>query len=378
MGSNLRAKGGDGYTPIGPELVDARAIDPRELTLRTWVNGELVQETETADDLIFGFDVLVADLSRLMTLEPGDVILTGTPAGATVVAPGDVVEVEVSGNGQSSGKLRNEVVQARHDLAPIGAMPRVDEDTRAFALGIPPGGSEDLADVVEKLRTVATATLTVQLRKRGLDNVVLEGLRPTRPDLRLAGRARTVRYLPLREDLAAERTTGMNAQKRAVEAIRPGDVLIIDARGEPGAGTMGDILALRVQQRGGAGIVTDGGLRDSEPIAALELPVYHASVHPAVLGRRHVPWESGTPIACAGVLVEPGDVLVGDPDGVVVVPAALAREVAADAVEQERQERFIAERVAEGEAIDGLFPLGPDWLPAYQEWCAEQEASARG
>ena len=378
LGSNLRAKGGDGYTPIGPAVIDARTIDPRALTLRAWVNGELLQEAETGDDLIFGFDVLVADLSRLATLEAGDVILTGTPAGATVVQPGDVVEVEVSGAGQTSGRLRNEVVEAGRELAPIGAMPRVDEETRAFALGIGPAQEDDLADVLETLRTVATATLTVQLRKRGLDHVVLEGLRPTRPDLRLAGRARTLRYLPLREDLAAERSTGMNAQKLAVEDIRAGEVLVIDARAERGAGTMGDILALRVQQRGGAGIVTDGPLRDSEPIAGLDLPVYHASVHPAVLGRRHVPWESGTPIACAGVLVEPGDVLVGDADGVVVVPSRLAREVAADAVEQERQELFIAERVAEGEAIEGLFPLGPDWLPAYQEWCAAQEAGARG
>jgi regulator of RNase E activity RraA len=232
--------------------------------------------------------------------------------------------------------------------------------------------------VLDTLRTVATATLTVQLRERGLDNVVLQGLRPTRPDLKLVGRARTLRYLPLREDVAPDRLTGMNAQKAAVEQLKPGEVLVIDARGEQGAGTMGDILTLRVLQRGGAGVVTDGPLRDSEAITALDLAVYHSSVHPAVLGRKHVPWESGTPIACAGVLVQPGDLLVGDADGVVVVPVAVAREVAAEAVEQERQERFIAERVAEGEAIDGLFPLGPDWLPAYQEWCEKQEAGARG
>src|SRR5581483_12329744 len=130
-----------------------------------------------------------------------------------------------------------------------------------------------------------------------------------------------------------------------------------------------------VQARGGAGIVTDGALRDSAAIAALDLPVYHAAVHPAVLGRRHVPWEAGVAVSCAGVLVQPGDLIVGDADGVVVCPPELAHEVAAAAAEQERQERFIAERVAAGEPIEGLYPLGPAWRPAYEERCARQDAS---
>jgi regulator of RNase E activity RraA/2-keto-4-pentenoate hydratase/2-oxohepta-3-ene-1,7-dioic acid hydratase in catechol pathway len=367
LGSNLRSKGADGFTPIGPELLEATALDPGELRLRTWVNGVQAQDAELATDLIFGFDVLVADLSRLLTLEPGDVILTGTPAGSTVARPGDLVEVEVSTGEASSGRLQSPIVEAEGELAAIGAMPRVDDAARALALGsaAPP---DVTPETLELLRTVATATLSSQLRKRGLDNVALEGLRPTHPELRLVGRARTLRYLPLREDLLARRGGGMNAQKQAVEEIAPGEVLVIDARGEHDAGTIGDILALRAQRRGAAGIVTDGALRDSAEIAALDLPTYYAATHPAVLGRKHVPWESGTAISCAGVLVQPGDVLVGDQDGVVVVPPELAAEVAADAVEQERQERFIAERVAEGESIDGLFPLGDAWLAAYEEW----------
>jgi 5-oxopent-3-ene-1,2,5-tricarboxylate decarboxylase / 2-hydroxyhepta-2,4-diene-1,7-dioate isomerase len=376
VGSNLKSKGADGYTPVGPNLIDAREIDRHELRLQAWLNGVEIQNALVADDLIFGFDFLVADLSQFVTLEEGDLILTGTPAGATVVQPGDLVEIEVSAGQTTTGRLRSPIVEAENELLPIGATPRVDDATRAFALGIPPGspGGHIDPDVLEELRNVATATLSAQLRRRGLDNVSMEGLRSTHPELKMVGRARTLRYLPFREDLFAERGEGMNAQKQAVEEIQPGEVLVIDARGEEGAGTIGDILAHRVVVRGGAGIVTDGALRDSAVISELDLPAYFAATHPAVLGHRHVPWETGTAIACAGVLVQPGDIVVGDADGVVVVPPGIAGEVAADAVEQERQERFVQERVAEGESVDGLFPLGPAWRSAYDRWCAEQEA----
>ncbi len=221
---------------------------------------------------------------------------------------------------------------------------------------------------------MSTATLAAQLRKRGLNGLTLDGLRSTRPDLRMAGFARTVRYLPLREDLSAAHGGGMNAQKRAIEQIRPGEVLVIEARGEQSAGTVGDILALRTQVRGAAGIVTDGAIRDSAALAGLEIPTYHAAVHPAVLGRRHVPWETDVTVACAGVTIQPGDILVGDADGVVVLPPPIAAEVLADAREQERQEQFIAAQVAAGEPIDGLFPLTDRWRPAYEAWLMQHES----
>jgi regulator of RNase E activity RraA len=186
----------------------------------------------------------------------------------------------------------------------------------------------------------------------------------------MIGYARTLRYLPLREDLFAERGGGMNAQKRAVEEIQPGEVLVIEARQEHTAGTVGDILALRADARGATGIVTDGAIRDSVRIAELDIPVYHAAVHPAVLGRRHVPWETGTTVACAGVTIQPGDLLVGDADGVIVIPPGLAAAVLADAQDQELQEEFIAERVAAGEGLDGLYPLGDRWRTAYDAWLA--------
>ncbi|MFD3925772.1 fumarylacetoacetate hydrolase family protein [Streptomyces sp. NPDC058614] len=377
-GSNLRSKGADGFTPIGPRLLDARHLDPSALQLRTWVNGELVQD-DTTDTLLFPFGQLVADLSRLVTLEPGDVILTGTPAGASVVSPGDVVEVEVSGAGQSSGRLRNPV-EAGAPLAPYGAMPKADPAEREAAYGSSytpePVLDKQLAD---GLRSVAVATLSSQLRaKHGLPHMSIDGVRPTRPGETMVGVAHTLRYLPLREDLFKKYGAGMNAQKRAIEELRPGHVLVMDARRDTSAGTLGDILALRALKRGAAGVVTDGGLRDSAAVAALDLPVYHGGAHPSVLGRRHVPWDSGVPVACGGALVQPGDLLVGDADGVVVVPPELAAQLVADSREQELQERFITEQVAAGQSIDGLYPLGPNWREPYTSWRQEQQQQQGG
>ena len=371
-GANVRSKGVDGFTPLGPRLIDARAVDLATVRLRTWVNGELAQDAWPARDMLFGFGDIVSDLSRLTTLEPGDVILTGTPAGSTVVNPGDVVEVEVTAaeqalERQSSGMLRSPIVEADYRLDPPGAMPRANDALRAAAYGSRGAALERARDLLAGLREVSTATLASQLRKRGLNGLTLDGLRSTRPDLRMAGYARTVRYLPLREDLSVM-SAGMNAQKRAIEEIRPGEVLVIEARGDPTAGTIGDILGLRAQVRGAAGIVTDGAIRDSAALARLEIPAYHTAVHPAVLGRRHVPWESDVAVACAGVTIRPGDILVGDADGVVVLPPAIAAEVLADAREQERQEAFITARVARGEPIDGLYPLSDRTRPAYEAW----------
>ncbi|MDX2931359.1 fumarylacetoacetate hydrolase family protein [Streptomyces ipomoeae] len=367
-GSNLRSKGADGFTPIGPRLLDARRLDPAALRLRTWVNGEPVQD-DTTDTLLFPFGELVADLSRLMTLEPGDVILTGTPAGASVVSPGDVVEVEVTGGELSTGRLRNPIADGPA-LEAYGAMPKADPAEREAAYGSAylrePLLSEDLAT---GLRSVAVATLSAQLRGRGLPHMSLDGVHPVTPGTRMVGVAHTLRYLPLREDLFKRYGTGMNAQKRAIEELRPGHVLVMDARRDPSAGTLGDILALRAHKRGAAGVVTDGAVRDSAAVADLGLPVYAAGAHPSVLGRRHVPWDTGVPIACGGALVQPGDLIVGDDDGVVVVPPDLAEELIADSREQERQERFITEQVMAGESVDGLYPLGPAWRDAYENWC---------
>jgi regulator of RNase E activity RraA len=374
-GGNVRSKGVDGLTPLGPRLLDARDVDPARLRLRTWKNGEVAQDARLGEDLLFGLDDIVADLTRLMTLEPGDVILTGTPAGSTVVEPGDVVEVEVTVGEATTGRLRSPIVEAQYRLPSFGAMPRMTDEARDAAFGVngrPGAGAQDPpAALLTGFDRVSTATLASQLRKRGLNGLTMDGLRSTKPGQRMAGFARTLRYLPLREDLFARYGGGMNAQKQAIEQIRPGEVLVIDARQEPAAGTIGDILALRAQARGAAGIVTDGAIRDAARLAELDIPAYHAAVHPAVLGRRHVPWEWGVTVACAGVTVQPGDLVIGDGDGVVVLPPGLAPEILADAREQERQEEFIAAQVAAGAELDGLYPLGERWRSAYEAWLRE-------
>jgi regulator of RNase E activity RraA len=395
-GSNVRSKGIDGFTPLGPGMLDAQAVDPERIRLRTWVNGELAQEGVSGEDLLFSFADIVADISRLTTLEPGDVILTGTPTGSTVVRPGDLVEVEVTaaplgaapGAGQdgagwlSTGRLRSRVEDADYVLAPPGAMPNADDAQREAAYGASgaPGPADSPADLLRAVAKVSTATLASQLRRRGFNSVTMDRLHTTKPGAKMAGFARTLRFVPFREDLFAQYGGtlpggGLNAQKRAVEQVRPGEILVIEARGDPTAGTVGDILGLRAQVRGAAGIVTDGAIRDSQPLQAMDLPVYYGATHPAVLGRRHVPWEVNATIACAGVTVVPGDIVVGDGDGVIVIPAHLAMEVAQDAAEQERQEEFAAAMVARGESVDGLYPLGKKWQAAYESWLAEREKS---
>lgn len=374
-GSNVRSKGGDGYTPIGPQLLEARRLDPATLRLRTWVNGSLAQDDSTAG-LIFPLVQMVADLSQHFTLEVGDVILTGTPAGSSVVVPGDVVEVEVSSGAASSGRLVTTVVQGSDDFDPaVGSMPSTDDTQRTEAwgsreaAGLPAEPSPATAaaslrlspDLRAKLERCPVAGLSAQLRKRGLNNVTIDGVRPLHPAVKLVGTAKTLRFVPNREDLLASHGGGYNAQKRAFDAVSEGEVIVIEARGESGSGTLGDILAIRANAAGAAGIVTDGGVRDRDAVAAVGIPVYSSGAHPAVLGRRHVPWDVDLTIACGGTTVQPGDVIVGDADGVIVIPPALVAEVVDDALAQEDEDAWIAARVAEGHPVDGLFPMNAEW-----------------
>lgn len=372
-GSNLRSKGGDGFTPIGPTLLDAASLDPQALRVRTWVNGTLVQEDTTAG-LLFPLTQMVADLSQHMTLEVGDVILTGTPAGSSVLAPGDVVEVEVDAptapGHPSTGRLVTTVTQGDVPFDPaLGSLPAVDDRQRAEAWGSrEAAGLEEPGlppDLRAKLERVPTAGLSAQLRKRGLNTTTIDGVAPLRSGVKLVGTARTLRFVPNREDLFAAHGGGYNAQKRAFDAVEHGEVIVIEARGEGGSGTLGDILALRARARGAAGIVTDGGVRDAAAVAEI-LPVFAVGHHPAVLGRKHVPWDVDVTIACGGTTVQPGDVIVGDDDGVVVIPRGLAEEVADAALAQEQEDAWIAARVAEGHPVDGLFPMNAHWLARYE------------
>lgn len=217
-----------------------------------------------------------------------------------------------------------------------------------------------------RLERVPVAALSTELRRRGLPSTIIDGVRALAPGSRLVGTARTLRFIPLREDLFASHGAGHNAQKRVFDTVEPGEVIVIEARGEHGAGTLGDVLALRARVRGAAGILTDGAVRDAEVVAGLGLPVFAAGAHPSVLGRRHVPWESDVTVACGGAAVQPGDVIVGDGDGVVVIPAGIAEEVASAAADQEEQDAWVAARVAEGHPIDGLFPMNAGWRQRFE------------
>jgi regulator of RNase E activity RraA len=223
------------------------------------------------------------------------------------------------------------------------------------------------------LTTVSAATLTHQLQRRGIRSTFLSGLRPIKDGQRMVGYAHTLRYVPLREDLQGRFSAGQNAQRRAVESLAPDEVLVIEARGEADAGTIGDIYVLRALRRGAAGVVTDGALRDTPAIRALDIPVYHRASHAATFGRVHMPLDHQVPIACAGVTVLPGDIVVGDGEGAVVIPAALVEEVARDAVQQELEEEWAIERVSAGESTTGVFPIAKDRRAEFDAWLADRK-----
>lgn len=229
------------------------------------------------------------------------------------------------------------------------------------------------AEAREKLQTVSTATLTTQLFKRGFRNTFMAGLYPLRPDLRMVGYAFTVRYIPTREDLVDELYDNtQNVQRLAVEAVEKDDVLVVDARGEIGAASFGHILGTRITARGAAGFVTDGALRDTPGFKKLELPSYIRAPHASTSFLVHHPVEMQVPVGCAGVAVVPGDIIVGDGEGVVVIPAHVAEEVAHGGYEQERKEEFFQEKVAGGESILGVYPPNEETLAEFETWRKER------
>jgi regulator of RNase E activity RraA len=239
-------------------------------------------------------------------------------------------------------------------------------------MDIPPRQAELTDELKAALTSVSTATITSQLQRRGYQNCFLSGLKPLNEGQSMIGYAHTLRYVPARPDLAG--LLGSNAQREAAESIEPGEVLIVEARGETDAGTIGDIYAMRAKYRGCVGVITDGSLRDTPAIKALGMPVYHQSSHAAVLGRLHTPLSHQVPIACAGVTVMPGDIIVGDGEGAVVIPAAMLEEIAAASTKMEIAEEFAIERVAEGAPTTGYFPLADENRPEFEAWLAKRNS----
>lgn len=218
------------------------------------------------------------------------------------------------------------------------------------------------------LATVTTATLTTILLKKGLRNVWVRGAFPlTNGQPRIAGRAFTVRFIPAREDLATPASwSSPTSTRAAIEQMPAGCIAVIDANGVKDAGFWGDILCARMAVRGVAGLVSDGAVRDLAGVLSTGLPVWASgtAAPPSVAALTFVDWQQ--PIGCGGVAIFPGDVIVADGDGAVVIPAALFEEVVALAVEQERLEGWILGEVKGGAALPGLYPANAENQARYE------------
>ena len=211
----------------------------------------------------------------------------------------------------------------------------------------------------EKLKTVSTATLTTALFKRGLRNQFIQDVRPLNPQgAPMVGEAFTLRYIPAREDLNPLSVFQDRAhpQRKAIEECPQGAVMVIDSRKDARAASAGSILVSRLMVRGAAGIVTDGGFRDSYEIAKLAIPAYHQRPSAPTNLTLHQAIDIDVPVGCGDVAVFPGDAVVGDGEGVVVIPAHLADEIADEAVEMTAFEDFVTEEVLKGRSILGLYP----------------------
>jgi len=224
----------------------------------------------------------------------------------------------------------------------------------------------------DKLKTVSTATLATALFKRGLRNQFIQDVHPLNPAAGpMVGEAFTLRYIPAREDLnpiTVFQDRG-HPQRKAVEECPPGAVFVIDSRKDARAASAGSILVSRLMVRGVAGVVTDGGFRDSPEIARLNIPAYHQRPSAPTNLTLHQAVDINVPIGCGDVPVFPGDVIVGDGDGVMVIPAGIADEIAAEAVEMTAFEDFVTEQVLGGRSILGLYPAtDPQTKVDFEAW----------
>lgn len=222
--------------------------------------------------------------------------------------------------------------------------------------------------IVQALSAVSTATITTILLKKGLRNVWLRGCRPIRSGLpRVVGAAFTLRFIPMREDLATpESWSSPRSTRAAIEAMPEGCVAVVDAMGITDAGIYGDILCGRMKKRGVAGLVTDGAVRDVAGVLSTGLPVWcqGAAAPPSVSRLTFANWQE--PIGCGGVAVLPEDIMVLDEDGATLIPAALLNEVLAAAPDQERFEAWVMQEVENGVPLPGLYPANAETKAHYE------------
>lgn len=226
----------------------------------------------------------------------------------------------------------------------------------------------------DTLKTVSTATICTALFKRGYRNQMIQGVLPLGSSEPMVGEAFTLRYMPAREDRnpVSIFQNPNHPQRKAVEDCPADAVMVIDSRKDARAASAGSILVTRMMVRGCAGIVTDGGFRDSPEIAEMDFPAYHARPSPPTNLTFHEAIGINEPIGCGDAPVFPGDVIVGDVEGVVVIPAEIAGDIAAEAAEMTIFEDFVTERVLAGETIIGLYPATNEKTQtAFTEWRAK-------
>jgi regulator of RNase E activity RraA len=228
-------------------------------------------------------------------------------------------------------------------------------------------------DAIDLLRRAGTATLQTILRHQGVYRIWMP-LYPLQHGMRCVGPALTIRSVPGREDLqplAYQPGTAFPGHPdEAIDAIQPGDVVVLDGRGAVDEGLFGDLLSRRMQARGAAGSISDMGVRDSARILEVGIPTF--SRGPASPGGTVFNVDFNLPIGCAGVLVCPGDVVSADDDGVVVVPQGLLPKVLEEVQLHEDREDFIRLKLAQGESLHGLYPMGPEWEERFRQWRREE------
>ena len=232
-------------------------------------------------------------------------------------------------------------------------------------------------EVKSQLMRISTASIATALFKRGLRNQFIQGVGPVaRKPHNMVGQAFTLRYIPAREDrndISVFRNED-HPQRVAIETCPPGYVLVMDSRKDARAATAGSILITRLEVRGCAGVVTDGGFRDAEGIGALDMPAYHARPSAPTNLTLHEAIEINGPIGCGDAAVFPGDVIVGDGDGVIVIPAHLADEIAAECAGMEDFEAFVLESVCAGYPIIGLYPpTRKETEQRYATWLSQKK-----
>ena len=222
-------------------------------------------------------------------------------------------------------------------------------------------------DVMEQLKKISVATACGMLLKLGYRNTFVKGMIPIDPKQKMLGIARTVRYLPVREDIT-ELKPGERAELadfKTVDTLKEGEVIVCDADlGSKVASTFGDVMTSRVKKLGGAGLVVDGAIRDIEILRSMDIPVFYREAHASPGPMAIWPMDADIPIQCGGVLVFPGDVIIGDEDGVVVIPSALASKVAEMGVEEEEMEKFVRTYLLKGGNLGDFYPPNEKTLAA--------------